>query len=146
MISIVAYCHGAKLCAHAARDFRSQQSVEIVHCVCSNVEPWRWPAKKCLLHKKNVINVSEICLTFTDPVTLLSHHYYTLHTRKPVGLPNGGIQIFKNRFSHSGLTNNRFSQLSQSSEANHAGWPDTIAKVWSLCCQLIQSRKGNFRF
>jgi len=25
MISIVAYCHGAKLCSHAARDFRSQQ-------------------------------------------------------------------------------------------------------------------------
>jgi len=24
MISIVACCHGAKLCAHAARDFRSQ--------------------------------------------------------------------------------------------------------------------------
>jgi len=26
MISIVACCHGAKLCAHAAPDFRSQQS------------------------------------------------------------------------------------------------------------------------
>jgi len=25
VISIVACCHGAKLCAHAARDFRSQQ-------------------------------------------------------------------------------------------------------------------------
>jgi len=25
MISIVACCYGAKLCAHAARDFRSQQ-------------------------------------------------------------------------------------------------------------------------
>jgi len=25
MISIVACCHGAKLCAHAAQDFRSQQ-------------------------------------------------------------------------------------------------------------------------
>ena len=25
MISVVACCHGAKLCAHAARDFRSQQ-------------------------------------------------------------------------------------------------------------------------
>ena len=25
VISIVALCHGAKLCAHAARDFRSQQ-------------------------------------------------------------------------------------------------------------------------
>jgi len=25
MISIVACCHGAKLCAHAARDFRSQR-------------------------------------------------------------------------------------------------------------------------
>jgi len=25
MTSIVACCHGAKLCAHAARDFRSQQ-------------------------------------------------------------------------------------------------------------------------
>jgi len=25
MISIVACCHSAKLCAHAARDFRSQQ-------------------------------------------------------------------------------------------------------------------------
>jgi len=27
MISIVACCSGAKLCAHAARDFRSQQHV-----------------------------------------------------------------------------------------------------------------------
>jgi len=26
MISIVACCRGAKLCAHAARDFRSQQN------------------------------------------------------------------------------------------------------------------------
>ena len=26
MISIFACCHGAKLCAHAARDFRSQQN------------------------------------------------------------------------------------------------------------------------
>jgi len=26
MISIVACCHGAKLCAYAARDFRSQQN------------------------------------------------------------------------------------------------------------------------
>jgi len=26
MISVVACCHGAKLCAHAAPDFRSQQS------------------------------------------------------------------------------------------------------------------------
>jgi len=26
MISIVACCHGAKFCAHAARDFRSQQN------------------------------------------------------------------------------------------------------------------------
>jgi len=26
MISIVACCHSAKLCAHAARDFRSQQN------------------------------------------------------------------------------------------------------------------------
>jgi len=26
MISIVACCHGAKLCAHAARDFRSEQN------------------------------------------------------------------------------------------------------------------------
>jgi len=25
MLSIVACCHGAKLCAHAAQDFRSQQ-------------------------------------------------------------------------------------------------------------------------
>jgi len=29
MISIVACCHNAKLCAHAARDFRSQQ-----YCRC----------------------------------------------------------------------------------------------------------------
>ena len=38
MISIVACCHGAKLCAHAARDFRSQHNsckslvVELAHC------------------------------------------------------------------------------------------------------------------
>ena len=25
MISVVAWCHGAKICAHAARDFQSQQ-------------------------------------------------------------------------------------------------------------------------
>jgi len=30
MISIVACCHGAKLCAHAARDFRSQHYVLVV--------------------------------------------------------------------------------------------------------------------
>ena len=39
MISIVACCHGAQLCTHAARDFRSQHNLfsvavhEIGHCI-----------------------------------------------------------------------------------------------------------------
>jgi len=39
MISIVACCHGAKLCAHAAWDFRSQQYTYIFfrECECNNV-------------------------------------------------------------------------------------------------------------
>jgi len=32
VVSIVACCHGAKLCAHAARDFRSQQY--LVYAIC----------------------------------------------------------------------------------------------------------------
>ena len=30
--SIIACCHGAKLCAHAARDFRSQQAIVEITC------------------------------------------------------------------------------------------------------------------
>ena len=43
VISIVACCHGAKLCAHAARDFRSQ------HCVyLPDSEPESKICEKCL--------------------------------------------------------------------------------------------------
>ena len=38
MISIVACCHDAKLCTHAARDFRSQhQDVNSLECVLSTM-------------------------------------------------------------------------------------------------------------
>jgi len=38
MISIVACCHGAKLCVHAVRDFRSQQWFTEVKCVVGKVK------------------------------------------------------------------------------------------------------------
>ena len=38
VISIVACCHGAKLCAHAARDFRSQHH-QVDYCVLDPFEP-----------------------------------------------------------------------------------------------------------
>jgi len=49
-ISIVAYCHGAKLCAHAPRDFRSQ------HCMRSSIVHatplcWRQYHPTCLQHR-----------------------------------------------------------------------------------------------
>ena len=43
MISIVACCHGAKLCAHAARDFRSQQNhVFFSKCFSKHSVTTRW--------------------------------------------------------------------------------------------------------
>jgi len=46
---------------------------------------------------------------------------------------SGGISIFLRTGSLTpGLTNSRFSHLSQSPEINHASWPDIRAKV-DLC-------------
>jgi len=45
MISIVACCHGAKLCVHAARDFRSQQPHEakaLLELFCHQDNPIVW--------------------------------------------------------------------------------------------------------
>jgi len=38
MISIVACCHSAKLCAHAARDFRSQQYSKFSFILLSSLQ------------------------------------------------------------------------------------------------------------
>ena len=46
--SIVACCHGAKLCAHPARDFRSQQSGAVTRM---------WRSCQVSLHTKNVRSV-----------------------------------------------------------------------------------------
>jgi len=72
MISIVACCHGAKLCAHAARDFRSQQNgaviriwkscrvqpsrkeraIDVVHCKMQGMllQPLRWRCVDRVIH------------------------------------------------------------------------------------------------
>jgi len=65
MISIVACCHGAKLCALAARDFRSQQSggraefrfhtkraIAVVRCRKEGMllQPLRWRCVDCVVH------------------------------------------------------------------------------------------------
>ena len=75
--SIVACCHGAKLCAHAARDFRSQQNVAVttmwrscqgqpsckeraigtVRCKKEGMllQPLRWCCPKCVIrHERDV--------------------------------------------------------------------------------------------
>jgi len=49
MISIVACCHGAKLCAHAARDFRSQQNGAVTRM-------WK-PCRVQPSHKERAIGV-----------------------------------------------------------------------------------------
>ena len=72
VISIVACCHGAKLCAHAARDFRSQQNgavtrmwrscrvqpshkervIGVVRCKKEGMllQPLRWCCVDCVIH------------------------------------------------------------------------------------------------
>ena len=72
VISIVACCHGAKLCAHAARDFRSQQNggvtrmwrscgvqpshkeraIGVVGCEKEGMllQPLRWCCVDCVIH------------------------------------------------------------------------------------------------
>jgi len=72
MISIVACCHGAKLCAYAARDFRSQQNgavtwmwrscwvqpshkeraISAVHCKKEGMllQPLQWCCVECVIH------------------------------------------------------------------------------------------------
>ena len=74
MISIVACCHGAKLCAHAARDFRSQQNcavtrmwrscrvqpshkeraIDVVRCKIEGMllQPLQWCCVDCAIHHK----------------------------------------------------------------------------------------------
>jgi len=74
MISIVACCRGAKLCAHAARDFRSQQNgavtrmlrscqvwpshkervISVVRCKKEGMllQPLRWRCADCMIHHK----------------------------------------------------------------------------------------------
>jgi len=77
MISIVTCCHGAKLCAHAAQDFRSQQNgavirmwrscgvqpshkermIGVVHCKKEGMllQPLRWCCVDCLIdHEQDV--------------------------------------------------------------------------------------------
>jgi len=78
MISIVACCHGAKLCAHAARDFRSQQNgavtrmwrwcqdqpshkeraIGAVHCKKEGMllQPLRWCCVKCVIHHERDVS------------------------------------------------------------------------------------------
>ena len=72
MISVVACCHGAKFCAHAARDFRSQQigavtrmwrscgvqpshkerAIGVVRCKKEGMllQPLRWRCVNCMVH------------------------------------------------------------------------------------------------
>ena len=72
MISIVACCHGAKLCVHAARDFRSQQNgavtrmwrtcrvqpshkehvIDVVHCKKEGMllQSLQWRCVDCVIH------------------------------------------------------------------------------------------------
>jgi len=72
VISIVACCHGAKLCTHAAWDFRSQQNgvvtrmwrscrvqpshkecaIGVVHCKMEAMllQPLRWCCVDCMIH------------------------------------------------------------------------------------------------
>jgi len=74
VISIVACCHSAKLCAHAARDFRSQQNgamtrmwrscrvqpshkeraIGVVRCKKEGMllQPLRWCCVACVIHHK----------------------------------------------------------------------------------------------
>jgi len=77
VISIVACCHGAKLCAHAARNFRSQQNgavtrmwrscqvqpshkeraIGVVRCKKEGMllQPLRWCCVDCVIHHKREV-------------------------------------------------------------------------------------------
>ena len=52
MISTVACCHGAKLCAHAARDFRSQQSLVKSQRNCFNCLGRGHMSRECKSHNR----------------------------------------------------------------------------------------------
>jgi len=78
VISIVACCHSAKLCAHAARDFRSQQNVAVtkmwrscgvqpshkeraigvVRCKKERMllQPLRWCCVDCMIHHERDVS------------------------------------------------------------------------------------------
>jgi len=86
MISIVACCHGAKLCAHAARDFRSQpngavtrmwrscgvqpshkeRAIGVVRCKKEGMllQPLRWCCVDCVIHYERDVwkNNTIICV------------------------------------------------------------------------------------
>ena len=78
MISIVACCHGAKLCAHVTRDFRSQQNgnvtrmwrscrvqpsykergIGVVRCKKEGMllQPLRWRCVDCVIHHERDVH------------------------------------------------------------------------------------------
>jgi len=86
--SIVACCHGAKLCAHAAQDFRSQQSgavtrmwrscqgqpshkeraIGVARCKKEGMmlQPLRWCCVKCVIHNEQDVREEQ-------------HHTYMWH-------------------------------------------------------------------
>ena len=81
MISIVACCHGAKLCLHAARDFRSQQigavtrmwrsyevqpshkerTIGVVRCKKEGIllQPLRWCCVDCMIHHERDVRYEQ---------------------------------------------------------------------------------------
>jgi len=61
MISIAACCHGAKLCAHAARDIRSQQQ----HCAVAQPPCQKFSIRKYVMSAGNCecIACTQILLT-----------------------------------------------------------------------------------
>jgi len=91
LISIVACCHGAKLCAYAARDFRSQQSWgEAIQCtrmlcqkrviVMSRTGDRNEPEKMSVTTtgKKDKANI-HTCLSFMDYKCLVPDECFIVH-------------------------------------------------------------------
>ena len=52
MVSIVVCCHGANLCAHAARDFQSKQYIQPITNLKSRMSSNTTVTSKKTLHKK----------------------------------------------------------------------------------------------
>ena len=111
VISIVACCHGAKLCAHAARDFRSQQNgavtrmwrscgvqpshkeraIGVVRCKKEGMllQPLRWCCVDCVIHHERDVRKEQKYIAVYAPLWSFQGRSIMRCSHSPVHICSG---------------------------------------------------------